>query len=359
MANLSIGKELFGIDNLLVSEDFDEVIQRMERLKTNNPDYSKFSEGYLVDYYLAQALHRRSLKNNNSLIELEKAISLYSESLKLKGDFVDNHFLLSRANMLRCELVDGKEREKSRKNAIFHSVVAKRLNPDLTEECNRDLSSLLELGVSICSTRPRANDPYKREFRDYPEVNIVLRDSLSPNSDAVVSSANSFGFMDGGFDYKLSEYFGWDLEKRLQEKIKREYCGELLVGQAVVIETGNQRIPYLISAPTMRVPRALSNDSVNAYLATRAALSVIENFNKEKKKISHVSFPLLCTGIGEMPTTTSARQMRTAYDEVILGQYSFPEEIGEAQEREAILFSDYISEYFNRIKKRKYHPEQD
>ena len=38
--------------------------------------------------------------------------------------------------------------------------------------------------------------------------------------DAMVSPANSFGFMDGGLDYALSERFGWDLEKRLQKIIK-------------------------------------------------------------------------------------------------------------------------------------------
>ena len=36
---------------------------------------------------------------------------------------------------------------------------------------------------------------------------------------AVVSPANSFGFMDGGLDYKLSERFGWALQERLQRRL--------------------------------------------------------------------------------------------------------------------------------------------
>jgi len=45
--------------------------------------------------------------------------------------------------------------------------------------------------------------------------------------------------MDGGLDYALSEHFGWDLEKNLQEKIRQLPEGELLVGRALVIPTGS------------------------------------------------------------------------------------------------------------------------
>jgi O-acetyl-ADP-ribose deacetylase (regulator of RNase III) len=90
----------------------------------------------------------------------------------------------------------------------------------------------------------------------------------------VVSPANSFGFMDGGIDWRYSERFGWQLMERLQQVIKGEdYFGELLVGQAIILETNDEmkKIPYLISAPTMRVPLDVSN-SPNAYLAFKATL---------------------------------------------------------------------------------------
>lgn len=61
---------------------------------------------------------------------------------------------------------------------------------------------------------------------------------------------------------------------RLQQIIKgEEYFGELLVGQAVILETNDetQKIKYLISAPTMRVPLDVS-DTPNAYLAFKATL---------------------------------------------------------------------------------------
>ena len=56
--------------------------------------------------------------------------------------------------------------------------------------------------------------------------------------------------------------------------------GELLVGQALVVPTGDSVVPtgdsvvpYLISAPTMRVPMSFNiATSLNAYLAMKAIL---------------------------------------------------------------------------------------
>jgi hypothetical protein len=71
--------------------------------------------------------------------------------------------------------------------------------------------------------------------------------------DAVVSPANSFGFMDGGIDHHYSHVFGWHVQERLQKSIAKHHHGELLVGAAEIVPTDHSRIPYVIAAPTMRV----------------------------------------------------------------------------------------------------------
>ena len=43
--------------------------------------------------------------------------------------------------------------------------------------------------------------------------------------DALVSPANSFGFMDGSLDFAISEFFGWHVQDRLQEAIKSKHSG--------------------------------------------------------------------------------------------------------------------------------------
>ena len=68
-------------------------------------------------------------------------------------------------------------------------------------------------------------------------------------------------------------YFGADLQARVRSLIHDKHHGELPVGVADILETGAEDIPYLILAPTMRVPMIL-RDSVNAYLAARAVFTM-------------------------------------------------------------------------------------
>lgn len=171
-------------------------------------------------------------------------------------------------------------------------------------------------------------DAWTNFFGKEENVKIVEGDITKLQCDAMVSPANSFGFMDGGLDYALSERFGWDLEKRLQKQIKELPEGELLVGQAIVLETGDKEVPFLISAPTMRIPTNFNIDtSVNAYLAMKAILIKA----KTDDRISSVAIPGLCTGVGRMQPLIAARQMYQAYSEIILGQRMDFSTFGEAQ----------------------------
>lgn len=171
-------------------------------------------------------------------------------------------------------------------------------------------------------------DAWTQFFCNEENVTIAAKDITTIPCDAVVSPANSFGFMDGGLDYALSERFGWDLEKKLQRMIKELPEGELLVGQALVLETGDSIVPYLISAPTMRVPTNFNIDtSINAYLAMKAALIKA----KSTEGIHSVAIPGLCTGVGRMQPMIAARQMFQAYKEIILGEKMDFATFGESQ----------------------------
>jgi O-acetyl-ADP-ribose deacetylase (regulator of RNase III) len=153
-----------------------------------------------------------------------------------------------------------------------------------------------------------------------PEVTIAVGDILETNVDAILSPANSFGFMDGGIDLLYSRFFGWELQDALQERIASEYDGELPVGQAILLPTGHKAIGFLVSAPTMRVP-AVIDGTVNVYLAFRAALLAVQRHNTGRgPKIRSLASPALGAGIGGMPFARVARQMFAAYSDVVLGQ---------------------------------------
>lgn len=96
---------------------------------------------------------------------------------------------------------------------------------------------------------------------------------LNGEADAIVSPANSFGFMDGGIDAAYTAFFGPRVQDAVQQAIRQRPLRELLVGEAIAVSTGNDRYPYCIAAPTMRRPRVLAS-AEPVYLATRAAISL-------------------------------------------------------------------------------------
>lgn len=160
--------------------------------------------------------------------------------------------------------------------------------------------------ITICDCNTRLIAAFARHV--WPSDQLVCADITSMTADAVVSPANSFGFMDGGVDYAYSMMFGWGLQARLQEEIAKLPFGELLVGHALVIPTGHATIPYLISAPTMRVPKRIT-DPADVMLATRAAVRAALD-----AKLSSIVFPGMGTGCGELPVDIAARAMMAGID---------------------------------------------
>lgn len=185
-----------------------------------------------------------------------------------------------------------------------------------------------EIKIILADLSPKLIAAWQEFFSEEESVQILEADITTIECDAVVSPANSFGFMDGGLDYALSVRFGWDLEKKLQQRIKDLPEGELLIGQALLMETGDAKVPYLISAPTMRIPTNFNIDtSVNAYLAMKAILIMAQ----KEEKILSVAVPGLCTGVGRMQSMIAARQMFQAYKEIISGERMDFKNFGEAQ----------------------------
>jgi len=164
---------------------------------------------------------------------------------------------------------------------------------------------------------PEMIDAWKEFFSEIENVTIIKEDVSKISCDALVSPANSFGFMDGGIDYAISMKLGWGLQFKLQKIIRNLPEGELLVGKALVLETENKDIPYLISAPTMRVPMSYNiPSSINAYLAMKATLIAA----KKHKNINKIAIPGFCTGCGKMDRSIAAREMYIAFKEIVLGE---------------------------------------
>ena len=172
---------------------------------------------------------------------------------------------------------------------------------------------------------------WARVTTDVPEVEVVEGSIFDQACDALVSPANSFGFMDGGLDLSISQRFGWGVQARLQAAIREEYHGELLVGQAHAVPSEDAQIPWVIAAPTMRVPMPLGA-TLNPYLATRAVLLLVRD-GALAGQVETVAFPGMGTGVGRVPPGICARQMRAAVGDVLRGETEFPETWLKARDR--------------------------
>lgn len=184
--------------------------------------------------------------------------------------------------------------------------------------------------ITLCHLEGgRLGEAWRHAFEGLDEVRIMEGDICQLACDAVVSPANFFGFMDGGLDWALSERFGWDLEKRVKAAIQSRPMRELLVGEAMIVPTEDAQVPWLICAPTMRVPMRIKT-SVNAYLAMKAILIAAKSHSGDTP-ITHVAVPGLGTGVGHLAPEVAAGQMAKAYREVMLGEFKDPGSFHEAQ----------------------------
>ncbi|HAA10277.1 MAG TPA: Appr-1-p processing protein [Cytophagales bacterium] len=172
-------------------------------------------------------------------------------------------------------------------------------------------------------------------FQNEDNVEVIEGDIFEIRADAIVSPGNSLGYRDGGLDLLISKKIGWEIQTKLKKHIPSTDLKELLVGQAISIES---EMVIVICAPTMRVPTSEGiPNSVNAYLAMKAIL--IEA--SKNTRVNSIAIPGLCTETARMPAYVAAKQMKAAYDEVINGiQPEFP------------LYLDALK-YHNNLKRNK------
>jgi len=170
---------------------------------------------------------------------------------------------------------------------------------------------------------------------DNPHVSTYQGSIFEVECDALVSPANSFGFMDGSLDFSISEFFGWHVQDRLQDAIKSKHYGELLIGQVEIVPTDHDSIPYVISAPTMRVPMDIKG-TANPYLAIRGVLlavkhGIFKDGTPVKDRIKTIAFPGMGTGVGQISPQVFSKQMKQAVKDVIEEKFEFPQTIWNAE----------------------------
>lgn len=164
------------------------------------------------------------------------------------------------------------------------------------------------MNIILADTYMPMCDAWDEIAEDFDNVTVHRGSILDVECDAVVSPANSFGFMDGGVDAAYTGFFGLGVQEELRLRIGRTNIGELLVGEAMLVPTEHAKIRWVIAAPTMRIPEALPSNTVNPFLAARAALLVASR----EITINTVAMPGLGTLTGHVSPANCARQVRAA-----------------------------------------------
>lgn len=164
------------------------------------------------------------------------------------------------------------------------------------------------MNLHLVDINPELVSAWQLAFRDYPEVEIVCDDILKVAADTIVSPANSYGFMDGGIDRLYTEFFGLQPQTEIQNHISNRKDELLPVGEAVLVRTGHQKIPYMICAPTMQSPGAIPPS--NCFYAMSAILNA---FDRNREYVSDVYCPGLGTSTGRLEPGIAADEMIHAY----------------------------------------------
>ncbi|MCP2262643.1 O-acetyl-ADP-ribose deacetylase (regulator of RNase III), contains Macro domain [Streptoalloteichus tenebrarius] len=176
----------------------------------------------------------------------------------------------------------------------------------------------------LCAVDAPLAEAWRAVADGRPGITVHPGSVFDLDVDAVISPANSHGWMRGGVDAQYAQVFP-QVEQHVRSAVLALHGGELPVGEAVVVPTGASSPAWLISAPTMRVPgERLPVDTVHPYLAARAVLRLwrdgwMEDGTPVRSRVRSMAMPGLGTGVGGVDPRTCARQVAAAWDEVFGG----------------------------------------
>jgi O-acetyl-ADP-ribose deacetylase (regulator of RNase III) len=157
-------------------------------------------------------------------------------------------------------------------------------------------------------------EAFRLRFAGLKDTRVVQGrfEDLEPH-DCFVTAGNAFGMMTAGIDAAVVRRFGESLMTRVQHHIMDRWYGEQPIGTGFVVETGDESLPFIILAPTMRVPGSIEGTD-KVYCATWAAILEAQFHNgRSEQPIRTLAFPAMGTGFGGMSFDEAARQMAAAW----------------------------------------------
>lgn len=181
--------------------------------------------------------------------------------------------------------------------------------------------------IYLLDINKNMTDAWEKYFHPLKNIEIVNEDFAAfmdkhPNIEAVVSPANSFGLMDGGYDKAITDYFGEELMKDVQRTIMLKWYGEQPVGTSITVPIRGRIVPdkkhglmakkyaVLIHTPSMRTPERII-DSRIIYQCMRTTL-----IEAMKQEVDSIVIPAFGGLTGKVPCDVIAKMMFLAYKQI-------------------------------------------
>lgn len=138
----------------------------------------------------------------------------------------------------------------------------------------------------------------KRFFYEHSEI------------DCLVSPANAFGKMTGGYDAALSEILGWDFQKKVQQYIKDHFYGEQGVATSFYIETDIPGVS-LIHTPTMQYPSVIRDSLIVYYCMRSTLICALEH------DVKTIVIPVFGGSSGQVEPEIAGQRLYDAYKQIM------------------------------------------
>ena len=169
------------------------------------------------------------------------------------------------------------------------------------------------MNIYLLSINPDMVSAWRKYFGNIENVEIICDDFCEfmkyNKVNCVVSPANSFGLMDGGYDAAIIEWFGAELQNKVQEHIIDNYFGEQPVGSSFIIETPHKDT-FLIHTPTMRIPEKILDISVIYHCMRTCLITAILN------EIKSIVIPAFGDLTGCVREDDVAKMMWMAFEQI-------------------------------------------
>lgn len=169
-----------------------------------------------------------------------------------------------------------------------------------------------EIKIYLLDYNQKMTSAWNNSFRGIENVEVInttFEDFVASNQvEVIVSPANAYGLMDGGYDLAISKVFGYGLQLKVQKAIIEKFNGEQPT--AIVLNISINEFQQLYHIPSMRIPQKITDYGI-IYQCTRAVL--MEAINNNVKNIVIPAFGGEC---GMVPYVIIADMMRKAYDQL-------------------------------------------